>query len=167
MADKEQTLRDLIENIRFAMFTTRSREGMLRSRPMTAQNADADDPDASQRLWFFMSRSTDPVRDISFDPKVNVAFAHPGEDAYISVSGTAQVINDLAIKRQLWSKMTEAWFPKGVEDPDLALVRVEIDEAEYWKIKENKLMQMARMAKAAMTGKRPTNLGEHAQVRNR
>ena len=166
MTDKEQTLRDLIENIRFAMFTTRSQEGMLRSRPMTTQNAGADDLDASQPLWFFMSRSTDPVRDIGFDPKVNVAFAHPGEDAYISVSGTARVIDDLTIKRRLWSKMTEAWFPKGVEDPDLALVRVDIDEAEYWRVKESKLVQIARMAKAAMTGERPTNMGEHAQVRN-
>ena len=166
MTDQDQTLRDLIEGIRFAMFITRGPDGMLRARPMTTQNADADNPDAGERLWFFMSRSTDPVRDISFDPKVNVAFAHPGEDAYISVSGTAQIIEDLAVKQRLWSKMTEAWFPKGVEDPDLALVRVDIDEAEYWRVKESKLVQIAKMAKAAMTGQPPTDIGEHAQVRN-
>ena len=61
--------------------------------------------------------------------------------------------------------MTESWFPKGLEDPDLALVCVEVDEAEYWNVKESKLVQAAKMVKAAMTGKRPTDMGEHAQVR--
>jgi general stress protein 26 len=165
MTEQEQTLRELIEDIRFAMFTTRARDGRLHSRPMTTQNADADDPEAGERLWFFMSCSSDPVSELRFDPKVNVSYADPGEDAYVSVSGTARIVDDLAMKQRLWSKMTEAWFPGGVEDPDLALVCVDVDEAEYWRVKETKLVQVAKMIKSAMTGKRPTDMGEHAQLR--
>lgn len=165
MTDRDQSLRDLIEGIRFAMFTTRGRDGALHSRPMTTQNADADEPDAGERLWFFMSRSSDPVSELGVDPKVNVSYADPGKDAYVSVSGTARLLDDPAVKRRLWSKMNEIWFPKGIEDPDLALVCVEVDTAEYWNVKESKLVQVAKMAKAAMTGKRPTSMGEHAQVR--
>jgi general stress protein 26 len=84
MTDRDQTLRELIEGIRFAMFTTRSSDGALYSRPMTTQNADADDPDAGERLWFFMARSSDSVRELSADPNVNVSYADPGKDAYVS-----------------------------------------------------------------------------------
>lgn len=164
MTHEDQTLRDLIESIRFAMLTTRGSDGMLRSRPMTTQNTEADNPDAGEGLWFFMSRSSDPVSELSAEPRVNVSYADPGKDAYVSVSGSARIVDDLVIKQRLWSKMAEAWFPKGVEDPDLVLVSVEIDEAEYWNVKESKLVQVAKMVKAAMTGKRPTDMGEHAQV---
>ncbi|HET7062204.1 MAG TPA: pyridoxamine 5'-phosphate oxidase family protein [Nitrosospira sp.] len=165
MSGHDQSLQDLIEGIRFAMFTTRSHDGALHSRPMTTQDVDADASDAGERLWFFMSRSSEPVSELNTDPKVNVSYADLGKDAYVSVSGIARLVEDAAIKQRLWSKMNEIWFPKGVEDPDLALVCVEVDEAEYWNVKESKLVQMAKMAKAAITGKRPTDIGEHVRVR--
>ena len=61
--------------------------------------------------------------------------------------------------------MSEPWFSKGVDDPDLALVRVSISHAERWDIKENKALQLFKMARAAVTGKRPTGMGEHGEVR--
>ena len=81
------------------------------------------------------------------------------------MSGTAAVVEDMAKKQQLWSKMAEAWFPGGVDDPDLALVRVRITHANYWDVKESKIVQLYEMAKAAITGKPPTDLGEHAEIR--
>jgi hypothetical protein len=32
----------------------------------------------------------------------------------------------------LWNKQVEAWFPGGKDDADLALLRVDIDNAELW-----------------------------------
>jgi hypothetical protein len=61
--------------------------------------------------------------------------------------------------------MTEAWFPGGVDDPDVALVEVTITHAHYWDVKENKLLQLFKMAKAAVTGKPPTGMGESGEVR--
>ena len=107
----------------------------------------------------------DPVADLTADPGVNVAYADTGADSYVSVSGTAAVIEDMAKKKQLWSKMAEAWFPGGVDDPDLALVRVKITHANYWDVKESKIVQLYQMAKAAVTGKPPTDLGEHGEIR--
>jgi general stress protein 26 len=155
---------DLIGDIRFAMLTTRHSNGHLHSRPVTTQNSSIDE-DAN--LWFFMSRSGEPVADLIAEPTVNVAYADPGSDSYVSVSGTAAVVEDMAKKQQLWSKMAEAWFPKGVNDPDLALVRVQITHANYWDVKDSKIVQLLKMAKAAMTGTKPTNLGEHAEIRMR
>src|SRR5688500_5960097 len=118
-----ELLWNLIKDIKFAMFTTRHSNGHLHSRPMTTQNKKVDE-DSS--LWFFMSRAGEPVADIEADPSVNVVYADPGADSYVSVSGTARVVENLAKKEQLWSSFDEAWFPGGVTDPDLALVQVEI-----------------------------------------
>jgi general stress protein 26 len=156
------TLWDLIKDIRYAMFTTRHGNGHLHSRPMTTQNSKLDE---DSNLWFFMSRKGDPVADLNADPTVNVAYADPGEDSYVSVSGTASIVEDIAKKQQLWSKLAEAWFPGGPSDPDLALVRVRITHANYWDVKESKVVQLYQMAKAAITGKPPTELGEHAVIR--
>ncbi len=159
-----ERLWELIKDIRFAMFTSRDEQGQLHSRPMTTQNKGVDN-DSS--LWFFMSKSSDPVLDIATDGEVNLAFADVGADSFVSVSGHAAVVDDLAKKQQLWSKLAEAWFPGGAKDPDLALVQVKISRAAYWDVKESKLVQLFKMAQAAVTGKPPTALGDHAEVRMR
>jgi general stress protein 26 len=161
-AAERSHLWNLIKNIRLAMFTARHANGHLHSRPMTTQNSLIDE-DAS--LWFFMSRRGEPVADLSADPVVNIAYADSGADSYVSVSGTASVVEDAAKKQQLWSAPAAAWFPGGSTDPDLALVRVRITHADYWDVKANKLVQLFQMARAAVTGQAPTGLGEHAVIR--
>lgn len=152
---------NLIKDIRFAMFTTRHGNGHLHARPMTTQNNTLG---ADDSLWFFMSKKGDPVDDLTAQPVVGVVYADPSSDTYVSVSGTAAVLEDAAKKQQLWTKAAEAWFAGGPGDPDLALVQVQIIHANYWDVKESKLVQLFAMAKAVVTGKQP-RLGEHAEVR--
>jgi general stress protein 26 len=163
-AEARDRLWELIKGTRFSMFTARHGNGHLHARPMTMQNAGVDE-DSS--LWYFMSLGSEPVADLAKDPEVNVTFVDVSKDTYVSVSGRAAVVNDLAKKQQLWSKMAEAWFTGGPEDPDLALVQVHITHADYWDVKESKLVQLFKMAKAVVTGTPPTDLGEHAQIRMR
>lgn len=152
---------DLIKDIRFAMFSSRHANGHIHSRPMTTQNS-ALDEDAS--LWFFMSRRGEPVADITGDPIVNISYADTSEDRYVSVSGTAAVVEDAAKKQALWSKAAAAWFEGGVTDPDLALVQVRIIHANYWDIDASKVTQLFHIATAIITGQRPAVLGEHARI---
>ena len=129
-------------------------------------------------LWFFMSRSGDPMTDLRGDAAVGVVYADPGSDTYVSVSGSAAEVDDLAKKRALWTMLAEAWFPGGptdtdvtirydLADPDLALVQVKIAHADYWDAKEGKLVQLYAMAKAAVGHAPPKDLGEHGRVRMR
>lgn len=159
-----ELLWDLIKDIKFAMFTTRHSNGHMHSRPMTTQNKHLDEDDS---LWFFMSRSGEPVADLSAQPDVNVVYSSPSDDSYVSVSGTASVVDNPAKTQQLWSKANDVWFPGGVSDPDLALVQVRISHASYWDVKANKLVQLFVMAKAAVTGRPPKDLGQHGDVRMR
>jgi general stress protein 26 len=159
-SNARELLWELVKDIQFAMFTTRA-EGRLRSRPMTTQNSEVDE---RASLWFFMSRGSEAVNDIGADPVVNVAYADPGRDAYVSVSGEAVVVEDRAKKEQLWSKLAEAWFPDGADDPDLALVEVRIEDAEYWDVKESKVTQLFKMARAAVVSDPPSGMGKHGEV---
>ncbi|MEP6505201.1 MAG: pyridoxamine 5'-phosphate oxidase family protein [Betaproteobacteria bacterium] len=160
-ADRQGKLYDMIKDIKFAMFTTHKQQGHLHSRPMTTQNKSIDEDDS---LWFFMSRSGAPVSEFQGDDQVNVSYANPSSDTYVSVSGIARVVDDMGKKQALWTKQAEAWFKGGVDDPDLALVQVKIEHADYWDVKESKLVQLYKMAEAAITGKQP-RLGEHGTVR--
>jgi len=160
-AEDRETLWDLIKDIKFAMFTTRHANGHLHSRPMTTQNRKIDE-DAS--LWFFMPRSSGSLADVGVQPTVNVSYADPDGDHYVSVSGDAFIVEDLARKQRLWNKKAAAWFPKGVNDPDLALVQVRITHADYWESKDNRLTQLFKTAAAAVTGRRAAVTGEHVRV---
>ena len=90
------TLWDLIKDIRFAMFTTHHPNGHLHSRPMTTQNSKLDE---DSNLWFFMSKKSEPVADLGSESQVNVSYADPGDDSYVSVSGVATVVDDLQKKQ--------------------------------------------------------------------
>ena len=156
-----ETLWRLVKDIRFAMFTTTHANGHLHSRPMTTQNKSIDETDS---LWFFMSRHAKSVTELEAEPQVNIVYADPDEDSYVSVSGVASVVDDLEKKTELWTKLTEAWFPGGVNDPNLTLVRVKISHAHYWDVDTSQIVQLYRMAKAVVTGV-PPKMGKQGEVR--
>ena len=155
---------DMIKDIEFGMLTVRGSGGSLYSRPMTTKNGDAD---RGGVLCFFMSRAGQTVADIEAAADVNVAYANPGSNRYVSISGKAKVVDDRAKKEELWGATDKAWFPGGVDDPDLALVAVLVAEAEYWDVKSNKPVQLFKLAKAALTGAPPSDLAEHRRMRMR
>lgn len=156
-----EALWDLIKDTRFCMLAHRHTDGTLHSHPMTTQNKTLDE---DGRLYFFVARTSEVGRRLHEDGNVNLAYANPGKDTWVSVTGSAAVLEDRQKKEELFNPMAKAWFPGGVDDPDLELVEVRIDEAEYWNVKENKLLQLLKMGKAAATGKPPSGMGEHAEV---
>lgn len=158
--DRTKDLWSLIKDTRFAMITTQSSAHHLHSRPMTVQNKNFEDG----KLWFFMSRSGNTVNELQESPNIGVSFANPGEDIYVSLSAVGRLVENRAKVRELWSKMDEAWFKGGVEDPDLALVEVAIVHGHYWNVEESKLSQLFLIAKAAMTNERP-QIGESGEIR--
>jgi general stress protein 26 len=148
-----------IKGIRFAMLTTHDPDGSLTARPMTVAQKQFDGT-----LWFFASRTSPPALAIAAQPDVGLQFVDTHADLYVSLSGTAVLEHDRVRIEGLWSPMMKAYFPKGVEDPDLVLLRVDVYKAEYWDVKESKPVQLYKMAKAMVKGERPTDLGEHRTV---
>ncbi len=121
-----EKLRDLIKGIKIAMFTMLNpSDGTLQSRPMGTQEAEFDGD-----LWFFTKSDSQKVYEIKNDQTVNVSYA--GDNRYVSVSGRAQVVSDQAKMKELWSPIYKVWFPDGLDDPTLRLLKVSVEKAEYW-----------------------------------
>ncbi len=159
--NSHETLWNLIKDIRFGMLTHRTSGGMLHSHPLTTQNRGLDD---QAELYFFIAKEGELYERLQTDGSVNVAYADPGADSYVSLSGQARFSDDQEKKKTLWSPMSKAWFPEGPSDPNLALLVIKLQHAEYWDVDESKMVQLLKMAKAAVTGKPPTGLGEHKEV---
>ncbi len=163
MKDKEhEHLWELIGDMRFGMLTTLAPGGALRARPLTTQSDDMSR--RSGRLSFFVRNDSEVADDVAANPRVGVVYADPKEDSYVSASGHAEVVQDVARQKELWNTFAQAWFPGGPDDPALRMLYVDIDEAEYWDVKQSKPVQLFKMAKAAVTGKPPTDMGEHGII---
>jgi len=150
MADNRQEsvekLKELLEGIDFCMLTTID-GGSLRSRPMSTQQADFDGD-----IWFFTSDQTHKVEELEKDDRVCVAYAKPDDQTYVSVSGRAEINRDKAKMKELWNPILKAWFPDGLDDPNLCLLKVNAEKAEYWDSSSGKLVQLAGFVKALVTG---------------
>lgn len=156
-----ETLWKLIKDIRFGMLTHSTATGMLHAHPLTTLNRSVD---AQADLFFFIPKAGELYERLLTDGEVNVSYADPGHDSYVSLSGQARFVDDLAQKEALWSPAAQAWFPGGHTDPELALLAVRIRHAEYWDVDESKMVQLFKMAKAAVTGQPPRELGEHKEL---
>jgi general stress protein 26 len=158
MTTTEETRKvaDLLEDERIAVFTTTAPDGTLMSRPMALQEVEFDGD-----LWFFAARDSRKVTHVTAHPQVNVATA--GSDSWVSLTGHAVVVDDLAKKRELWNSGVAAWFPDGPDDAGIVLLRVEAASAEYWDNPGGKIATALSFAKAKVTGK-PYSGGENETV---
>jgi general stress protein 26 len=154
-------LADLIDATRIAMLTTEETDGSLRSRPLATLQMDSDG-----KLWFFTAMSSGKVEEIDQHRKVNLSYANVERQDYVSISGHARLLRDRPKMEKLWTRWVEPWFPNGLDDPDLALLEVSIDEAEFWDAPASRMQRLFGLTKALSSGDR-SQLGEHGKVRPR
>lgn len=156
-----EKVRDMIEDIRITMMTTIDQEGNLVSRPMAALQVDEEGT-----IWFFTNRTSPKVDQIDHNNnRVNLSFADVGDADYVSVSGHAEELDDRAKVDELWNPQAKAWFPKGKDDPDLILLKVHIDMAEYWSASDSRMVRLFQQAAALVTGT-PPDMGANEKVYN-
>ena len=159
--EQVKKLGELVKDIRICMFTTIDADGRPWSRPMAAQ-AQVFDGD----LWFFTGADSEKVARLQANPNVGVAFAKPGDQEYVTFAGSGRVVDDKAKAKELWAEPLRTWFPKGLDDPNLRLIKVEVDRAEYWDSPSSAIIYALGYAKARLTGKPPGKAltGENEKV---
>lgn len=156
-----QQLWIMVEKIRFCMLTHFDKNGDLYAYPLTTQNKIFD---YTHNIYFFISQNSSLYQGLTNNPVVNISYSNISDDQYISLSGKARFLDDLSLKRELWTSMVQLWFPNGVEDPCLTLLAVKVNRAEYWNGKESKIVQLCKMASSAITGHLPKNPAEHKKI---
>ncbi len=144
--DSIEKIADLIHEIRTAMLVTLDEHGRPRSRPMGTVESRFDGT-----IWFFTSVDSAKVAEIEKNAKVNASYAKSSSEAYLSLTGTAEVLNDRERIRELWTPILRVWF-ENAEDPMIRLIRIDVEEAEYWDTPGGKVASLFSLVKGMVTG---------------
>ncbi len=150
---------ELIRGIRITMMTTAASDGSIDSRPMATQETDKFDG----TVWFLTKGESGKVDEIKHDAHVTLVYSDPSNSKYVSAKGRASVSSDRAKIDDLWNPMYKAWFPEGKDDPSIAVLKVDIAEAQYWEASSSKLIMGAKYLAAAVTGGK-VDVGETGKV---
>ncbi|MGB8770400.1 MAG: pyridoxamine 5'-phosphate oxidase family protein [Candidatus Korobacteraceae bacterium] len=138
-------LNEVIRGIDFAMLTTIRTNGILHSCPMATSAADGDGV-----VWLLSDTNTEKVEAIRTDQRVNLAYSDPASQRYVSIAGRCELLRDHIKIEQVWKPLYKAWFPKGTEDPNLILLAVHVQFAEYWSEPEGRMVQIQGFSQATI-----------------
>jgi general stress protein 26 len=159
---ERQKVYEMLESVESAMLVTHSPDGILDARPMRVA-----DVEPAGSLWFMTSRSSRKVCEIEKDSRVLLVYQDPSGQ-YLSIAGTARIVDDGPRTRRLWKEHYKVWFPNGPDDPDLVLLSVDPEVAEFWDVAGlNRLRYLFDAAKAYVTGDRAAieDSDKHARLR--
>lgn len=140
-----ERVRELIHAVGVAMTTTIN-DGQLTSRPMLPLQLEGD-----QSVYFLTHESSEKVRQLSADARVNLALVGTNGE-YLSISGRAELSKNAALIEALWHPTYRAWFPAGRDDPDMVVLRVTIEHADYWETPTSRVVRLYGVARAVITG---------------
>lgn len=144
-----QKFRDLAEAVNICMFTTVDNDLNIMSRPMWT--AEIDD---EGNAWFFTNEFSEKIQEVSKDNLVNLIYSHPGKNIYLNAKGTCTVIIDRKRMAELWKPSMKTWFPDGLEDPKICLVKVVTENAFYWNTSASKMSLFFQAIKAFAKGEK-------------
>lgn len=143
-------LKALLEKFDSAMLVTHAQGEKIRARPMAIAKVE-DNCD----LWFLTGKESPKVHEIENNQQVGVV-CQDGEKICISISGRAELVNDRRKLDETWKEAFKVWFPGGKEDPQIRLIFVRGDEAEYWDTHGGKGVRYVFSAvKSYATGTKP------------
>ena len=151
-------IKEMAEAIDFTMLCTNLSTKPFHAIPMSTKRVDEDGA-----IWFLSGRESTHNENILEDSKVELLYSHPGSMRFLIVYGDATIHEDRKVLRELYGKTDDAWF-KGVEDPNLTAIKVVPIDSHYWDAKSNRLVSMAKMGIAALTGNQP-DLAEHGELK--
>lgn len=150
---------ELVKELGIAMLSTRGTDGKFHSRPMAVS-----DSEFKGKLYFLTDVRSGKVHDLETDPETIVTFSDHSSQKYVAMRGRGAITADKAAIKDHWTASAKAWFPKGVDDPDISLITVDVEDAEYWDAPSGKMVVLYAYAKAMVTGHKPGNVGEHERV---
>ncbi len=158
--DQLKDLRHIISDIKYGMLTTLDKEGCLHSRPMATLQLEEDGS-----LYFFIKNDSMKCLEINKNHQVNLSFSEPKNNQYVSLSGKGYIIEDRQKMKELWNPFFKAWFPKGLEEPNIALLRINVEKAEYWDYPKGVFVRLIGFAKALFTKEPAEDIGTNEKIR--
>jgi general stress protein 26 len=142
-------IRALLKHFRSAMLTTVTAVGVISTRPMGVQG----DPDTFEgTLWFFCDVRSPKAQLVKTGAHTALVLQNDDKSTYLHMSGRASVERNLSKMQELETPTLKTWFPEGLDDPNLTLIRFDADKVDYWESPGGTLQVMGAFAKAVITG---------------
>lgn len=149
---------EMIKDVRIAMLSTVTPQGTIHSRPMATQESEFQG-----ELLFLTRQESNKTDEIAHESRVTLNYVDTQDHRFVTLSGRATLSKDRATIHELWNPLYKAWFPDGEDDPEITLIRVNVDQAEYWEAPANAVVRGYQLLKAAVT-KGESRVGEHQAV---
>ena len=99
------------------------------TQPMTVQFEDEDRE--AGILWIFTAKDHDFTRAMGQSNRAIASYSAKGHDLFASLRGTLTIHNDPATIERLWNPIVAEWY-EGKDDPKLALIRFDVEDAKIW-----------------------------------
>ena len=98
--------REIIAAARFCALVTVDDSGQPHARGM-----DPFEPDEDFTIWMGTNRHTRKVREIARDPRVTLYCQNPQGSGYVTIMGTARLVDDPAEKARRWKTEWDQFYP--------------------------------------------------------
>jgi general stress protein 26 len=149
---------EMIKDVRIAMLSTVTPQGTIHSRPMATQESEFEG-----ELLFLTRQESSKIDEIAHGSQVTLNYVDSKDHRFVTLTGHATLSKDRATIHRLWNPLYKAWFPNGEDDPEITVIRVNVDQAEYWEAPANSVVRGYQLLKAAVT-KGESRVGEHQAV---
>ncbi|RYU92311.1 pyridoxamine 5'-phosphate oxidase [Mucilaginibacter terrigena] len=157
-AESLKYFKDKVNEVKTAMLTTYNADKGFNSRPMGTADVDNEG-----NIWFFTNEYSPKVSEISVENTVSLTYSDVKNHTYLSIVAEASVVDDKAKMKELWNPFIQAFFPAGLDDPKLTLLKVTPTDAEYWDSSSSNMVVLFNMLKATLTGKQYDE-GKHGKI---
>lgn len=145
--DALRKIKELADKADICMFASALDKKPISVRPMSTQEVGEDGV-----ISFFSRKDSDKNVDIQMDNKVQLFYANKDSAEFLSIYGEAEIMEDPAEAKRLWTPLAKTWFNEGADDPQLTIIRVHPVDAYYWDTKSNKVVSFLKIVAGAVTG---------------
>jgi general stress protein 26 len=153
-----EKLKELLEGTKICMMSTFNQQKGIHTRPMAYQDIEDDGT-----IYFFTNEYSSKIEEISENNEINISFANTDKNNYVVLKADAKLSKDRAKMEELFNPMVKIWFPEGLDDPNISLIKADVKSAEYWDSTSSKMVFLFNAAKSLITGE-AYNEGEHGKL---
>lgn len=140
-------IKHMLAHTKVCMFCTDLEEIPFSTRPMAAQ-----DVDEQGNVWFLSGKDSHKNQEIADDRQVQLIFANPDRNEFLSISGIASILTDRKLIEEKWSPIAKSWFTEGKNDSSISCIRVQPLLGYYWDTKHGKVVSLIKIVAGAVSG---------------
>lgn len=132
---------ELMEESKAAILTTMDPDGFPITRAMFNLRNKEQFPEFSEvfkkelnqfTIYISTNTSSSKVAHLSKNPNMCVYFCDSDDFKGLMLGGSAEIINDIELKKLIWLDWWTRYYPKGIEDPDYTLLRMEPKNVRFY-----------------------------------